>query len=57
MTSSEDPLRIGLVALFVTSLVVAQLTASKLLAFSLPVSLPVIAFARDREQAGRPTPW
>jgi len=41
MTSSEDPLRVGLVALFVTSLVVAQVTASKLLAFSLPVSLPV----------------
>jgi len=41
MTSSEDPLRIGLVALFVTALVVAQVTASKLLAFSLPVSLPV----------------
>ena len=41
MTSGEDPLRIGLVALFVTALVVAQVTASKLLAFSLPVSLPV----------------
>jgi uncharacterized integral membrane protein (TIGR00697 family) len=40
--SSEDPLRIGLVALFVTSLVVAQVTASKLLAFSLPLSLPVV---------------
>ena len=42
MTSSEDPLRIALAALFVTGLVVAQLTASKLLAFSLPVSLPVV---------------
>ena len=41
MTSSEDPLRIGLVALFVTALVVAQVTASKLLAFGLPFSLPV----------------
>ncbi|MDS0260439.1 queuosine precursor transporter [Haloarcula sp. S1CR25-12] len=41
MTSSEDPLRVGLVALFITALVVAQVTASKLLAFSLPVSLPV----------------
>jgi uncharacterized integral membrane protein (TIGR00697 family) len=40
-SSGEDPLRIGLVALFVTSLVVAQVTASKLLAFSVPVSLPV----------------
>ena len=47
MTSSsgEDPLRIGLVALFVTALVVAQVTASKLLAFSLPVSLPVVGDA------------
>ena len=35
--SSEDPLRVGLLALFVTSLIVAQVTASKLLAFSLPV--------------------
>ena len=42
MTSGEDPLRIALAALFVTGLVVAQLTASKLLAFSLPVSLPVV---------------
>ncbi|WP_262179494.1 queuosine precursor transporter [Haloarcula laminariae] len=42
MTSSEDPLRVGLVGLFVTSLVVAQVTASKLLAFSLPVALPVV---------------
>ncbi len=40
-SSGEEPLRIGLVALFVTALVVAQVTASKLLAFSLPVSLPV----------------
>ncbi|WP_324665923.1 queuosine precursor transporter [Haloarcula sediminis] len=40
-SSSEDPVRIGLLALFITSLVVAQVTASKLLAFSLPVSLPV----------------
>jgi uncharacterized integral membrane protein (TIGR00697 family) len=40
--SSEDPLQVGLVALFVTALVVAQVTASKLLAFSLPVALPVV---------------
>lgn len=32
--------RIALVALFVTALVTAQLTASKLLGFSVPVSLP-----------------
>jgi len=43
--SSEDPLRVGLLALFVTSLIVAQVTASKLLAFSLPVSLPVVGDA------------
>jgi len=40
--SSEGPIRLGLVALFVTSLVVAQLTASKLLAFSLPLALPIV---------------
>ena len=39
--SSEDPVRVGLLALFVTALVVAQVTASKLLAVGLPVSLPV----------------
>jgi uncharacterized integral membrane protein (TIGR00697 family) len=39
--SSEDVTRTGLVALFVTALVVSQVTASKLLAFSLPVSLPI----------------
>ncbi|WP_134671091.1 queuosine precursor transporter [Halorussus marinus] len=33
--------RIALVALFVTALVTAQLTASKLLAFSVPVALPL----------------
>jgi hypothetical protein len=33
--------QVALVALFVTALVAAQLTASKLLAFGLPVSLPV----------------
>jgi len=38
----EDPLRIGLVGLFVTALVVAQVTASKLLLISLPLSLPVV---------------
>jgi uncharacterized integral membrane protein (TIGR00697 family) len=40
--SSEDPLRVALIGLFITSLVVAQLTASKLLAFGLPVSLPIV---------------
>ncbi|WP_424001490.1 queuosine precursor transporter [Haloarcula salina] len=41
--SSErsEAVRVGLVALFVTALVTSQLTASKLLAFSLPVSLPL----------------
>jgi len=39
--SSEDPVRVGLTALFITALVVAQVTASKLLAFGLPFSLPV----------------
>jgi hypothetical protein len=42
--SSRDGLPVGqvaLVGLFVTSLVTAQLTASKLLLFQLPVSLPV----------------
>jgi hypothetical protein len=34
--------RIGLVALFVTALVTAQLTASKILAFGLPGSLPAV---------------
>jgi len=34
--------QVGLIALFVTSLVTAQLTASKLLAFDLPASLPVV---------------
>ncbi|MFB6119794.1 MAG: queuosine precursor transporter [Halobacteriaceae archaeon] len=41
---AESPLPVGsvaLVALFVTALVTAQLTASKLLLFELPVSLPV----------------
>ncbi len=33
--------RIGLAALFVTALVTSQLTAAKLLGFSLPVSLPI----------------
>jgi uncharacterized integral membrane protein (TIGR00697 family) len=33
--------QVGLIALFVTALVTAQVTASKLLAFPLPVSLPV----------------
>jgi uncharacterized integral membrane protein (TIGR00697 family) len=37
--------QITLVALFVTALVVSQVTASKLLAFQLPVSLPVTGSA------------
>jgi uncharacterized integral membrane protein (TIGR00697 family) len=39
-TASLPTGRITLVALFVTALVTAQLTASKLLGFSLPISLP-----------------
>jgi len=41
--SSErsDTVRVGLVALFVTALVTSQVTASKLLAFSLPFSFPL----------------
>ncbi|MFC7248745.1 queuosine precursor transporter [Halomicroarcula sp. GCM10025324] len=42
MSSDWDGgIRVALVALFVTSLVVAQVTASKLLAFGLPFSLPL----------------
>jgi uncharacterized integral membrane protein (TIGR00697 family) len=37
---AADVGQIALIALFVTALVTAQLTASKLLAFSIPVSLP-----------------
>jgi len=37
--------QVALIALFVTSLVTAQLTASKLLAFDLPFSLPVVGAA------------
>ena len=37
----SEAVRVGLVALFVTALVTSQVTASKLLAFSLPVSLPL----------------
>ena len=36
-----EVVRVGLIALFVTALVTAQLTASKVLAFSLPVALPI----------------
>jgi uncharacterized integral membrane protein (TIGR00697 family) len=36
-----SPLQVALVALFVTALVTAQVTAAKLLAFDLPVTLPV----------------
>jgi len=38
---TPSPWQVGLVALFVTALVTAQVTAAKLLAFDLPVSLPV----------------
>ncbi|WP_435100911.1 queuosine precursor transporter [Halarchaeum sp. P4] len=44
MSEGETPLatgRVVLIALFVTALVTAQLTASKILAFQLPISLPV----------------
>jgi uncharacterized integral membrane protein (TIGR00697 family) len=37
--------QVALIALFVTSLVTAQLTATKLLSFDLPVSLPVVGGA------------
>ena len=40
-TATVSTGRIGLIALFVTALVTAQLTASKLLGFAVPVSLPV----------------
>jgi uncharacterized integral membrane protein (TIGR00697 family) len=36
-----SPWQVGLVALFVTALVTAQVTAAKLLSFDLPVSLPL----------------
>lgn len=36
-----DIARIGLVALFVTALVTAQLTAAKVLAFDVPISVPI----------------
>ena len=39
--AAPSPFQVGLVALFVTALVTAQVTASKLLAFGLPLSLPV----------------
>jgi uncharacterized integral membrane protein (TIGR00697 family) len=42
---SEDVGRVALAALFVTALVVAQLTASKLLALPLPTDLPVVGGA------------
>jgi len=37
--------QVALIGLFVTSLVTAQLTATKLLAFDLPVSLPIVGAA------------
>ncbi|WP_336001531.1 queuosine precursor transporter [Halorientalis halophila] len=40
-TAALAPVQVALIALFVTALVTAQLTASKVLAFSLPVALPV----------------
>lgn len=42
MTRSEGVPRLALVALFVTSLVVAQLLAVKILALPLPAALPVV---------------
>ena len=39
---APSPLQVGLIGLFVTALVTAQVTASKLLSFGLPVDLPVI---------------
>jgi len=42
---SEDVGRVTLAALFVTALVVAQLTAAKLVALSLPATLPVVGDA------------
>ncbi|MFB6142302.1 MAG: queuosine precursor transporter [Halorientalis sp.] len=39
--SSLDAVQVTLVALFVTALVTSQVTAAKVLAFSIPVSLPV----------------
>ena len=46
MTDAERPAvpsvaQVGIIALFVTALVTAQLTASKVLGFELPVALPV----------------
>ena len=43
MTAADGPSipQVSIIALFVTALVTAQLTASKVLAFDLPVSLPV----------------
>jgi uncharacterized integral membrane protein (TIGR00697 family) len=40
-TRAGSPWQVGLVGLFVTALVTAQVTAAKLLAFDLPVSLPL----------------
>lgn len=40
-TARPTPGQVGLIGLFVTALVTAQLTASKVLVFQLPVSLPV----------------
>lgn len=40
-SGTTETAQIGLVALFVTALVTAQVTASKVLAFGLPVALPI----------------
>ncbi|MCF2240509.1 queuosine precursor transporter, partial [Halobacterium salinarum] len=46
MTRNDTPVtQVALIGLFVTALVTAQLTASKLLLFELPVSLPVTGAA------------
>ena len=40
-SSTLDTVQVSLVALFITALVTAQVTASKVLAFALPVSVPL----------------
>ncbi|WP_436908224.1 queuosine precursor transporter [Halosimplex marinum] len=42
---APSPVQVGLIGLFVTAIVTAQLTASKLLQFGLPVELPVVGGA------------
>ncbi|MFC7140781.1 queuosine precursor transporter [Halosimplex aquaticum] len=40
--AAPSPVQVGLIGLFVTAIVTAQVTASKLLAFGLPFNLPVV---------------